>query len=71
MRSRAGFTQLRQKGSHVIFGKGERRAIVPIHGGNLKPGTASAILEASGLSFEDLLRLIPDWSIGRTSFLFR
>ncbi|MBV8601372.1 MAG: type II toxin-antitoxin system HicA family toxin [Candidatus Eremiobacteraeota bacterium] len=54
---RAGFRELRQRGSHSIFGKGHRRAIVPLHGGDLKPGTLRAILEAAELSVEDLHRL--------------
>jgi len=36
---RSGFEELRQKGSHRIFGKENRRAIVPMHSGDLKPGT--------------------------------
>jgi len=51
---RCGFVELRQKGSHRIFRKGTRRVIVPMHSGNLKPGTLKAILEASGLTIEEL-----------------
>lgn len=41
---RVGFTELRQRGSHRIFKHGSRRAIAPMHGGDLKPGTLKAIL---------------------------
>lgn len=55
---RTGYVQLRQKGSHAIFGKGAQRVIVPMHGGDLKPGTLKAILEATELSIEELRRLL-------------
>ncbi|MBC5815947.1 MAG: type II toxin-antitoxin system HicA family toxin [Candidatus Eremiobacteraeota bacterium] len=55
---RAGFIELRQRGSHRIFALGSRRAIVPMHGGDLKPGTLKAILDASGLTPDRLRELL-------------
>ena len=55
---RLSFEELRQKGSHRIFGKGNRRVIVPLHSGDLKPGTLRAILEAAGLGVDELRDLL-------------
>jgi predicted RNA binding protein YcfA (HicA-like mRNA interferase family) len=55
---RAGFIELRQRGSHRIFASGTRRAIVPMHGGDLKPGTLKTILDAAGLTSEQLRDLL-------------
>ena len=55
---RLGFEDIRKKGSHRIFGKGNRRVIVPMHSGDLKPGTLKAILDAAGLSAADLRDLL-------------
>jgi len=58
---RAGFIQLRQKGSHVSL---EKRAadkvfktVVPMHA-TLAKGTLSDILKQAGLTIEQLLELI-------------
>ena len=57
----AGFVVLRQKGSHVSLEKiadGRHwRTIVPLHR-EIRPGTLSDILQQSGLSAEDLRRLL-------------
>jgi len=55
---RAGFTELRQRGSHRIFALGVRRAIVPMHAGDLKPGTLKAILDAAGVTADQLRELL-------------
>jgi predicted RNA binding protein YcfA (HicA-like mRNA interferase family) len=58
---RAGFVQLRQKGSHVSMEKrsasGYWRTIVPLHR-EIRPGTLSDILNQTGLSKEDLSALL-------------
>jgi predicted RNA binding protein YcfA (HicA-like mRNA interferase family) len=58
---RAGFVELRQKGSHVSL---ERRStdrvfktVVPLHG-ELAKGTLSDILKQSGLSLQEFLELL-------------
>ncbi len=55
---RAGFIEVRQRGSHRIFALGKRRAIVPMHGGELKPGTLKAIIDAAGLTTGQLRALL-------------
>ncbi len=41
----AGWTVLRQKGSHVVVGKGTRRQVIPMHQ-ELKKGLERALLKA-------------------------
>jgi mRNA interferase HicA len=40
-----GWQVLRQKGSHVTMGKGSRRAVIPMHGADLKKGLEHALLK--------------------------
>ncbi len=58
---RAGFAELRQKGSHVSLEKrvGEKvfKTVVPMHS-ELAKGTLSDILKQSGLTLEEFLSLI-------------
>jgi predicted RNA binding protein YcfA (HicA-like mRNA interferase family) len=56
---RAGFVLTRQRGSHMVLRRDAPRArvVVPDHK-SLSPGTLHQILKASGLSVEDLLRLL-------------
>ena len=55
---REGFIELPQRGSHRIFALGARRAIVPMHGGDLKPGTLKTILDAAGLTIGQLREML-------------
>lgn len=56
---RAGFTVLRQKGSHLLLGHPgdpSRRCTVPLHGGKpVKPGTLQAILRGARLTLDEFL----------------
>jgi predicted RNA binding protein YcfA (HicA-like mRNA interferase family) len=58
---RAGFAELRQRGSHVSLEKraGEKtfRTVVPLHS-TLAKGTLSDILKQAGLSVEEFLELL-------------
>jgi len=58
---RAGFVELRQRGSHVSLEKrvGENlfRTVVPMHS-SLAKGTLSDILKQSGLSVEEFIELL-------------
>ncbi len=58
---RAGFVELRQKGSHVSLEKpvAEKvfRTVVPLHD-TLAKGTLSDILKQCGLTIEQLLELL-------------
>jgi predicted RNA binding protein YcfA (HicA-like mRNA interferase family) len=55
----AGFSVIRQKGSHVSLQKGENRTIVPLHD-ELAKGTLLGILKQCGLSKDDLFELIEE-----------
>ncbi len=58
---RAGFTELRQKGSHVSLEKrvGEQvfKTVVPMHS-ELSKGTLSDILKQCGLKIDEFLNLL-------------
>jgi predicted RNA binding protein YcfA (HicA-like mRNA interferase family) len=58
---RAGFVELRQKGSHVSLerrvGNEVLKTVVPMHN-ELAKGTLSDILKQSGLSLEQFLELL-------------
>jgi predicted RNA binding protein YcfA (HicA-like mRNA interferase family) len=58
---RAGFVELRQKGSHVSLerkvGDQAWRTVVPMHS-QIAKGTLSDILKQAGLSIEEFLELI-------------
>ena len=57
---RAGFQQIRQTGSHVMLEctSNGRTAVVPSHAGDVKLGTLRSVLKQSGLSSDDLRRLL-------------
>jgi len=56
-----GFSAVRQKGSHIVMQRhttsGIVTTVIPNHK-ELAPGTLRSILKRSGLSVEDLLRLL-------------
>lgn len=58
---RAGFVELRQKGSHVslerMVGEQVFRTVVPIHS-ELAKGTLSDILKQCGLKVDELIELL-------------
>lgn len=56
---KAGFRQVRQKGSHVQFKRGNLLVTVPNHPGDLNPHVLKSILRQAQMSaneFEALLR---------------
>jgi predicted RNA binding protein YcfA (HicA-like mRNA interferase family) len=59
---RAGFRQVRSKGSHRIFQHDDdprRRTIVADHGGrDVSPGTLRAIIKQAGLTVEEFISLL-------------
>jgi predicted RNA binding protein YcfA (HicA-like mRNA interferase family) len=58
---KAGWSQKRQTGSHVILVKEGHRSIpVPFHTGELKRGLQMAILKQAGLTPEDVENLLAD-----------
>jgi predicted RNA binding protein YcfA (HicA-like mRNA interferase family) len=51
------FVLARQKGSHATYRHPDgRTTVVPMHSGDLRPGTLKSILRQSGLSVEDVKR---------------
>ena len=56
---KAGFRQVRQKGSHVQFKRGNLLVTVPSHPGDLNPHVLKSILRQAQLNaeeFEELLK---------------
>jgi predicted RNA binding protein YcfA (HicA-like mRNA interferase family) len=59
--ARAGFKVDRIKGSHHHLRNPERpgaRPVVPVHRGDLPPGTLRAIIRQAGLSIDEFLDLL-------------
>jgi predicted RNA binding protein YcfA (HicA-like mRNA interferase family) len=54
---KAGFEEVRQRGSHVTLRKGEYKTVVPLHD-ELAPGTLLGIMKQCGLTREDLTGLL-------------
>jgi predicted RNA binding protein YcfA (HicA-like mRNA interferase family) len=54
---KAGFEEVRQRGSHVTLRRGEYKTVVPLHV-ELAPGTLLGIMKQCGLGREDLLALL-------------
>jgi len=54
---KAGFSVVRQKGSHVSLQKGQFRTVVPLHD-ELAKGTMLAILKQCGMTRDDLARTL-------------
>ena len=56
---RAGWSVLRQRGSHVIMGHNGLRVTVPVHAGrDIPPGTLANICRSAGLTIEQLRDLL-------------
>jgi predicted RNA binding protein YcfA (HicA-like mRNA interferase family) len=55
---RAGFYQVRQRGSHLQLKKGNLLVTVPMHAGDLKPGTLRSIIRQSRMSVDEFLTLL-------------
>ena len=52
---RHGWRLIRARGSHHLYGKGERRIVVPIHGNRaLKIGMQRDLMKQAGLTEDDL-----------------
>ena len=52
-----GFTEVRQKGSHVMMRRGGSGCVVPMHK-ELKIGTLAGILRQAGVSVEDFTKAL-------------
>lgn len=54
----AGFHHVRQRGSHVQLKKGNLLVTVPMHSGDLKPGTLRSIIRQARMSVPEFLALL-------------
>ncbi len=52
-----GFTQVRQKGSHVVLRRGSAGCVVPLHR-ELKVGTLGGLLKQAGVSPEEFMQAL-------------
>jgi len=57
---KAGFSFVRQKGSHRIYVKGNRGITIPFHNRDLKKGTLRHIIKQAGLTVEEFLKLLEE-----------
>lgn len=55
---KAGFSFIRQKGSHKIYVKANIGITVPVHNKDLRKGTLRDIIKQSGLTVEEFLDLL-------------
>ena len=51
----AGFSFIKQRGSHAKYSKDSRIVIVPMHDKDLKTGTLKGILEQSGMTVDEFI----------------
>ncbi len=55
---KAGFRQVRQRGSHIQLKRGNILVTVPIHPGDLNPQVLRSILRQSHLSVDEFIKLL-------------
>ena len=55
---KAGFRQVRQKGSHMQFKRGNLLVTVPNHAGDLNPNVLKSILRQAQMSAEEFQALL-------------
>lgn len=55
---KAGFHQVRQKGSHIQFKRGNLLVTVPNHHGDLNPHVLKSILRQAQMSVEEFEKLL-------------
>jgi predicted RNA binding protein YcfA (HicA-like mRNA interferase family) len=55
---KAGFSFVRQKGSHRIYVKGNVGITIPYHNKDLKKGTLRHIIKQAGLTVREFLQLL-------------
>jgi len=60
-----GFVSLRQKGSHLQMKRGNRLATVPLHRGDIPPGTLKSIIRQAGIDVETFLDALWGQGSGR------
>ena len=53
--TKLGYSEVRQRGSHVVMRRGESGCVVPLHK-ELKAGTLSGILKQAGIPVEEFIK---------------
>jgi predicted RNA binding protein YcfA (HicA-like mRNA interferase family) len=54
---RLGFSQVRQRGSHVVMRRGDRGCVVPLHR-EMKVGTLHGVLKQAGVDPDDFIQAL-------------
>lgn len=54
---RLGFTEVRQRGSHVVMRRGESGCVVPLHA-EIKTGTLAGILRQADVLTEEFIAVL-------------
>jgi predicted RNA binding protein YcfA (HicA-like mRNA interferase family) len=55
---KAGFRQVRQRGSHLQLKRGNLLVTVPVHAGDLNPFVLKSILRQAQMTVEELLAIL-------------
>ena len=55
---KAGFYQVRQRGSHLQLKKGNLLVTIPMHAGDLNPGTLRSIIRQAQMTMDEFLALL-------------
>ncbi|MGD8623769.1 MAG: type II toxin-antitoxin system HicA family toxin [Anaerolineae bacterium] len=55
---RAGFYEARQRGSHLQLKRGNLLVTVPMHSGDLNPGTLRSIIRQARMTVDEFLALL-------------
>jgi len=55
---RIGFYEVRQRGSHLQLKRGNLLVTVPVHSGDLNPGTLRSIIRQAGMTVDEFLMLL-------------
>ena len=53
-----GFVNIRQRGSHLVMKRGNLLIIVPMHKGDIPPGTLKSILRQGSINLQDLINIL-------------
>ena len=52
-----GFSDVRQKGSHLVMRRADSGCVIPMHK-ELKTGTLAGVLRQAGVSVEELIKVL-------------
>ncbi len=55
---RIGFYKVRQRGSHLQMKRGNLLVTIPVHSGDITPGTLKSILRQAKLDVDEFVKLL-------------